>query len=151
MIIRRIVSANLKKGTSKKRILVTCTKTAFSFKSELYQQKDGVRMGSSLRPVLANIFVMVQLGYSRFVYDTLLVMKPGNVSQVHKALNESYKNLLYTVLMFQNAVPHLLEEVGNGATWCNQTNQKSKSLFDTFVCIFNNIYLSFLYIDKKNL
>ena len=121
MIIRRIVSTNLKKGTSKKRILVTCTKTAFSFKSELYQQMDGVRMGSSLRPVLANIFVMVQWGYSRFVYDTLLVMEPENVSQVHKALDKFYKNLLYTVPMFQNAVPHLLEKVGNGATWCNQT------------------------------
>ena len=89
-------------------------------------------MGSSLRPVLANIFVMVQLGQSRFVYDTLLVIKTENVSQVHKALNKFYKNLLYTVPMLQNAVSHLLEEVGNGATWCNQTNQKSKSLFDTF-------------------
>ena len=32
----------------------------FSFKNKLYQQKDGVSMGSSLRPVLANI-IMTEL------------------------------------------------------------------------------------------
>ena len=47
--------------------------------------------------------------YSRFVDDTLLVMKPENVSQVHKALNKFDNNLCFTVDMFQNEVPHFLD------------------------------------------
>ena len=34
--------------------LDTCTKTAFSFKNMLYQQKYNFSMGFSLEPVLAN-------------------------------------------------------------------------------------------------
>ena len=56
----KLVSTNLKKRTLKKLILDTCTKTAFSFNNKLYQQKDGVSMGSSLGPVLANI-IMTEL------------------------------------------------------------------------------------------
>ena len=47
--------------------------------------------------------------YSRFVDDTLLVMKSENVSQVHKALNKFDNNLRFTVDMFQNEVPHFLD------------------------------------------
>ena len=72
-------------------------------------------MGSSLGPVLANI-IMTELEdvmtkpliaddtikfYSPLVDDTLLVMKPENVSQVQKALNEFDNNLRFTVGMFQ--------------------------------------------------
>ena len=79
------------------------------FNNKLYQQKDGVSMGSSLGPVLANI-IMTELGdvvtkpliangtikfYTRFVDDTLLVIKPGNVKKVHNALNQFDKNLFY--------------------------------------------------------
>ena len=56
----KLVSKNLKKHTLKKLILDTCTKTAFSFNNKLYQQKDGVSMGSSLGPVWANI-IMTEL------------------------------------------------------------------------------------------
>ena len=66
-------------------------------------------MGSSLWLVLANI-IMTELEdviikpiiadgtvkfYSRFVDDTLLVMKAGNVSHEHKALN----NLITTCVL----------------------------------------------------
>ena len=44
--------------------------------------------------------------YSRFVDETLLVLKPENVSHVHKALNESDSDLRFTVDMFQNEAPH---------------------------------------------
>ena len=37
---------------------------------------------------------------SCFVDDTLLVMKPENVSQVHKALNKFDNNLRFTVDTF---------------------------------------------------
>ena len=80
-------------------------------------------MGSPLGPVLANI-IMTELEdviikpliaddtikfYSRFVDDTFLVMKPENVSQVYKALNNIDKNLYFTVDMFQNEAPYFLE------------------------------------------
>ena len=79
-------------------------------------------MGSSLGSVLANI-IMTELEdviikpliadgtiefYSCFVGDTLLVMKPENVSQVHKALNKFDNNLRFKI-MFQNEVPHFLD------------------------------------------
>ena len=38
----------------KKLLLDSCTKTTFSFDNLLYKQCDGVSMGSSLEPVLAN-------------------------------------------------------------------------------------------------
>ena len=47
----------MNKHTLKKQITDTCTKTAFSFNNKLYQQKDGVSMGSSLGPVLAKIII----------------------------------------------------------------------------------------------
>ena len=80
-------------------------------------------MGSSLGSVLANIIVteledviikpLVGDGTikfsSRFVDDTLLVVKPKNVSQVHNVLNKFGKNLRFTVDVFQNEVPHFLD------------------------------------------
>ena len=44
----KLISTNLRKRTLKKRILNTCTKTAFTFNNKLYEQRDGVSMGSSL-------------------------------------------------------------------------------------------------------
>ena len=43
--------------TMKKLLLDSCTKTTFSFDNLLYEQCDGVSMGSSLEPVLANIIL----------------------------------------------------------------------------------------------
>ena len=72
-------------------------------------------MGSSLGPVLASI-IMTELEdaiikpliadgtiefYSRFVDDTLLVMKAENVSPVHKALNKLDNNMRFADDMFQ--------------------------------------------------
>ena len=39
----------------KKLLLDSCTKTALSYHNVLYEQCDGVSMGSFLGPVLANI------------------------------------------------------------------------------------------------
>ena len=119
----RVILANLQKWTLKKLVLDTCTKTAFLFNNKLYKQKHDVSMGSSLGPVLANI-IMTELEnviikpliadgtakfYSRFVDDTLSVMKPEKVKNVHQALNKFDSNLRFTVDMFQNEVPHFLD------------------------------------------
>ena len=78
-------------------------------------------MISSLGSVMANI-VMTELEnkvvkplmndgtikfYCRYVDDTLLVVKPQDVSR---------KNLQFTVDLFENGVPHFLE-IGNVSGW----------------------------------
>ena len=52
--VMTILSVQISKGVhSKKLILDTCTKTAFSFNNNIiYKQKDGVSMGSSLGPII---------------------------------------------------------------------------------------------------
>ena len=46
--IDKVISTNLKKRSMKKPLLDTCTKTSFTFYGVIYEQKDGVCMGSSL-------------------------------------------------------------------------------------------------------
>ena len=80
-------------------------------------------MGSSLRPVLANI-IMTEIEdvvikpliinstiklYTRFVDDTSLLIKPDNVKEVHNSLKKIDKILCFTVDMFQNKLPHFLD------------------------------------------
>ena len=71
----------------------TCTKTDFTFNNVLYEQVNGVSMGSSLGPVLANVLMtefekevvqeLVSNGtlpfYIRYVDDTLVLIKPENI------------------------------------------------------------------------
>ena len=71
-----------------KELLLLCTKNVhFTFNNEIYQQCDGVAMGSSLGPVIAGIF-MVELEkllipalmehmspWKRYVDDTIAVVK----------------------------------------------------------------------------
>ena len=54
------IETTLKKSTLKKLIKDTCTKTVFSCNNQLYEQIDGVSMGSSMGPLLANI-IMTEL------------------------------------------------------------------------------------------
>ena len=59
-------------------------------------------MISSLGPVLAIPLITdntIKL-YSRFVVDTLLVMKPENVSQILNILSKFGRTLRYTVGIF---------------------------------------------------
>ena len=56
----RIIIIYLKKRSLKKLVIGSCTKTSFIFNSKIYEQKDGVSMGSLLRPVLANT-IMTEL------------------------------------------------------------------------------------------
>ena len=47
----------LKKHSMKKFLLGTCTKTAFAFSGVIYEQRDGICIGSSLGPLLAKIII----------------------------------------------------------------------------------------------
>ena len=90
---QHLVNTNLKKRTLKKLIQDTCNKAAFLANGTVYEQIDGVSMGASLGPVLANI-IMTELEcavvddlitngtlkfYARYVDDTLLMVKPDQV------------------------------------------------------------------------
>ena len=86
----KLVATTFLKRTLKKLILDSCTKTAFSFNNQLFEQTDGVSMGSALGPVLANIILsefeklivsdLIKSGvirfYRRYVDDTLVLIKP---------------------------------------------------------------------------
>ena len=80
----------------RKLIKDTCKKRVFVFDNEIYEQIYGVSMGSPRAPVLANI-IMTKLEstiikklfdtgkikfYCRYVDDTLLLIKPGDIQLV---------------------------------------------------------------------
>ena len=110
-------SANFKTGSLKKLILDTCTKTAFSFSNMIYDQKDGVSMGSLLGPVMANIMMtelenkvikpLTNYGtvkfYCWYVGHTLRVVKPQDTSHIHE-LNGFDKNFKFTIDLLDNEV-----------------------------------------------
>ena len=98
---QNLIETKLKRRTLKKLISGTCKKTTFSFNNQLYEQCDGVSMGSSLGPVLANI-IMTELEnvivrnlladgtvafYARYVDDTLLLIRSENLQKVLMKLN----------------------------------------------------------------
>ena len=120
---QRLVNTNLKKRTLKKLIQDTCNKTAFLANGTVYEQIDGVSMGASLGPVLANI-IMTELEravvddlitngtlkfYARYVDDTLLMVKPDEVDAVLQKFNQFHPNLEFTVDRFENSIPHFLD------------------------------------------
>ena len=86
-------------------------------------KKDGVSMGSSLRPILATIFmtecvkvIVNNLAekrrikfYIRCIDDTLLLVKRQDIDKVLKAFNGFDKNLKFTVDRFDNETPHFLD------------------------------------------
>ena len=128
IILKRIynekqIPTSLSKRSLKKLILDTCQKTAFSFNNKMYEQLDGVSMGGSLGPVLANIIMtecekvivdkLIEDGiikfYIRYVDDTLLVIKRTDISCVLNKFNSFDDNLKFTIGTFENCVPHFLD------------------------------------------
>jgi hypothetical protein len=120
---KNLISTSLSKRSLKKLILDSCNKTAFSFNNNLYEQFDGVSMGSSLGPVLANI-IMTELEnkvisklvsdntikfYIRYVDDTLVLVKRSDVDKVMCRLNSFHKNLNFTVDSFPDHKIHFLD------------------------------------------
>ena len=96
-----LITTTFKKRTLKKLILDCCSKTAFSFDEQIYVQQNGVSMGSSLGPVLANIIpteferlIVSELiadgtikFYKCYVDDTLVLIKPSDISAVLAKFN----------------------------------------------------------------
>ena len=118
---KNFFNTNIKKNTMRKLLKDICTKTAFSFNGKIFKQIDGVSMGASLGPVLSNIFmteleksviqqfIEVIKFYSRYVDDTLVLIKEEHVNVVHEALNRFHSNIKFTVDKFENETPHFLD------------------------------------------
>ena len=119
----KLITTTLKKRTMKKLITDVCKKTAFSFNANVHKQTDGVSMGSSLGPVIANIF-MTELEkfildelindnivkfYIRYVDDTSLLVKPEDTDKILKKFNSYDKNIQFTVDKFLNGNVHFLD------------------------------------------
>ena len=92
-----------------KKLLLICTKEMhFSFNGKMYQQIDGVAMGSPLGPVIANIF-MSELEktldpalsedvsfWTRYVDDTFAFVREGSVQKVLDCLNGFHPSIQFT-------------------------------------------------------
>ena len=128
IILKRIynekqVPTSLSKRSVKKLILDTCEKKAFSFNNKMCEQLDGVSMGGSLGPVLANITMiecekvivdkLMENGiikfYIKYVEDALLVIKRTDISCVLNKFSSFDDNLKFTIDTFENCVPHFLD------------------------------------------
>ena len=106
MILKRVyneklINTSLSIHSLKKLFLDTCQKMSLSFNNKLYEQIDGVSMGRSLGPVLANIIMTeckkvildklmkekIIMFYSRHIDDTLLIIKKKDISYVLNQFN----------------------------------------------------------------
>ena len=98
---KKMIFTQLKKRTLKKLIKDTCTKEIFSANKKLYQQIDGISMGSSRGSLLANIIMTelertiikkfindkILLFYGHYVDDTLVLFKKEHLQLVNNTLN----------------------------------------------------------------
>ena len=147
----KLIETKIKKHTLKKLILDCCTKTTFSFNDVLYDQIDGVCMGSALGPVLANI-IMTELEklvlpklfedgvikfYARYVDDTIVLIKEDEVENVLQKFNRFDRNLQFTVDTFDDGNVHFLDLTidtitGNIDVYSKPTNTGQYSHFRSF-------------------
>ena len=141
------LQTKLNKRTLKKLILDSCQKTTFSFNSVLYEQIEGVSMGASLGPVLANIILtelekvvvrpLVDSGvlkfYIRYVDDTLVLVKREDLQHVLHQLNSF--NLKLTVDEFPNGnvlFLDLLIDKNTTDIYCKDTHTAHYTNFNSF-------------------
>lgn len=85
------------------------TSTLFKFKGDLYQQTDGVAMGSPISPIVANLFMQeleqkVLMSFSdrpriwwRYVDDTLVVIRNDVIDSFLQHLNSYHPRLKFTM------------------------------------------------------
>ena len=102
---------NLTKSSSYNLLITTMFESFFIFDEKFYEQRDGVVMGSPLRPTLANVF-MCHFGniwvvnyyahfkpivYRPFVDDTFLIFQIKDLVEKFKNyLTKQHKNVKFT-------------------------------------------------------
>ena len=113
IVLRRIFDKNevqtLVTRSEMKELLILCTKNVhFTFDNVIKVHNDGVAMGSSLGPVLCDIF-MIELETSllpeltdyiqfwkRYVDDNICFIKVGSVNYILSVLNSFDVNIKFT-------------------------------------------------------
>ena len=113
VILRRIyneneIHSNIKRSEMKE-LLLLCTKNVhFTFNNDIYQQCDGVAMGSTLGPVIARIFIVElektplprliehMIPWKRYVNDSITTIKLISIDHVLMILNTFHKNIQFT-------------------------------------------------------
>ena len=119
----KLVKTNLKKNTLRKLIKDSCSKTAFMFNGKIYKQIDGMSMGLSLGPVLANVIMtkfekivvnkLIKDGiikfYIAYVDDTLVLAKEKDIFNIMKEFNSFDKNIKFTMEKFDDGIVHFLD------------------------------------------
>ena len=137
----------MRKSTLKKLIKDSCTKT-FLFDGKIYKQIDGVSMGSSLGPVLANVIMteferllvgkLIKDGlikfYIRYVDDTLVLAKAEDIDNIMKQFNSFDKSMQFTIDRFEDDVVHFLDIKINGS----ETNLYYKTTHTGQYCDFSS-------------
>ena len=113
-----LLATKLRRNALKKLIKDTCMKTAFSCNNKLCKQFDGVSMGVSLGPVLANI-MMTELEkivvsdlikfYIRYVDDILLLAKENDIDNIVQQFNAFDDNLKFAINRFTDNNVHFLD------------------------------------------
>ena len=92
-----------------KKLLTLCTKNVqFTFDNQVYQQNDGLAMGSPSGPVLTGIFMVelenwiiptlgnTVLNWKRFVDNTIGYVKNGSIDIILLKLNSFHPNIQFT-------------------------------------------------------
>ena len=99
--------SNLNKSSFYKLLKITMFESFFIFDGKFYEQCDGVAMGSTLGPTLANVFMsqiwlencpshFKPIVYRRFVDDTFLLFRSkDHVEKFRNYLNKQYKNIKF--------------------------------------------------------
>ena len=95
----------------------------FPFNNIFYEKNDGINMGSLLGSVMVNIIAtelenkvikpFMNNGttkfYCHYADDTLIIVKPQDVSRIYELLNSFDKDVKFTTDLFENEFHHLLD------------------------------------------
>ena len=150
---------NFDKPTFKKLLSFACSNMYFIFQNKIYQQTDGVAMGTPLGPTLANIFLchheqiwlqncpssFKPLFYKRYVDDTFLCFKQSDhIDSFLQYLNSQHPNINFTA---ERAIDNSLPFLDLAVSWENNsftTNVYRKPTFTGLGTNFNSyIYSKF--------
>ena len=129
---------NLQKDQLAKLLEIATTNQLFQFNGHLYEQIDGVAMGSALGPLMANVFlchleeklttkVVMPTLYKRYVDDTLAITPSTDVAfDFLSTLNSLHPSLSFTIeFPIDNKIPFIgMEIIKNGTTVETQVYRK---------------------------
>ena len=133
---------NLQKDQLVKLLEIATTSQLFQFDSLLYEQTDGVAMGSPLGPLMANVFMchleenltrdgfMPHL-YRKYVDDTLAIMPSTDAATMFlTTLNGLHPSLTFTMeLPVNGRIPFIsIEIIKNGTQLETQVHRKSTNI-----------------------